>query len=190
MPVSNLAYTTENIILVDPEDNQIGTIEKILAHEYGMLHRAFSVFLFRKRFEKLECLLQQRSIHKYHAGGLWTNACCSHPHIGETIIESAEKRLQFEMGIQATLIEIGCFHYIAQFDNGLTENEMDHVLIGYFDSDDILVNPDEVDDFKWVEVTALQHLLASDAKVYTPWFQQALEIALKSTNQKPVYQEH
>lgn len=180
MPISNLAYTSEDIILVDPKDNQIGTIEKILAHEYGMLHRAFSIFLFRKRFEKLECLLQQRSTKKYHAAGLWTNTCCSHPHPGESLIESAEKRLQFEMGIQAPLNEVGTFHYIAQFDNGLTENELDHVIIGYYDYDDIPVNPDEVADFEWIEVNELQRKLANDAKTYTPWFQQALEIALKS----------
>lgn len=180
MPVSNLASTTEHIILVDPDDNQIGTIEKILAHEYGMLHRAFSVFVFRKQSDKLECLLQQRSIKKYHAGGLWTNTCCSHPHTGESILESAAKRLQFEMGFQVPLKEVGTFHYIAQFDNGLTENELDHVLIGYYDNNRIAANPDEVDDFKWVDVASLQNLLINNAAAYTPWFQQALEIALES----------
>lgn len=180
MSVANMAYTTEDIILVDPDDNQIGTIEKILAHQYGMLHRAFSVFVFRKQAGNLECLLQQRSTKKYHAGGLWTNTCCSHPHSGESILESAEKRLHFEMGFQVTLKKVGTFHYIAQFDNGLTENELDHVLVGYYDNNDISANPDEVDDFKWVNVTALQTMLAYDATGFTPWFQQALIIALES----------
>ena len=180
MPVSNMASTTEDIILVDPDDNQIGTIEKILAHQYGMLHRAFSVFVFRKQTDKLECLLQQRSIKKYHAGGLWTNTCCSHPHSGETIFESAQKRLQFEMGFQVALKEVGTFHYIAQFDNGLTENELDHVLVGYYDNNRIAVNPEEVDNFKWVDVDNLRQIPDEDVKTYTPWFQQALKIALES----------
>lgn len=180
MSVANMTYTTEEIILVDPFDNQIGTIEKILAHQYGMLHRAFSVFVFRKQSEHMECLLQQRSIKKYHAGGLWTNTCCSHPHTGESILESAEKRLQFEMGFHVPLQEVGNFHYIAQFDNGLTENELDHVLIGYDDNSNISPNPDEVDNFQWVEVAALQTMLANNPAAYTPWFQQALAIALVS----------
>ena len=180
MPIPNLIYTTEDIILVDPKDNQIGTIEKILAHEYGMLHRAFSVFIFRKKLGQLECLLQKRSMQKYHAPGLWTNTCCSHPHPGETIQKSAEKRLQFEMNISAELHEVGVFHYIAQFDNGLTENEIDHVFIGYYDQDEIHVNLDEVEQFQWMEVTTLQGVIADNAMAYTPWVKQALEIALES----------
>ncbi len=178
MPTTKLARTNENIILVDPEDRKIGEIEKILAHEYAMLHRAFSVFIFRKRHGKLQLLLQQRSKKKYHGGGLWTNTCCSHPHPGEDTLKSAEKRLKDEMGIKANLTELGKFHYVAQFDNGLTENEIDHVLVGTYEADEIPINSNEVENYQWIDVDTLKQELATNPTKYTPWFKQALELAL------------
>ena len=172
--------STENVILVDPEDHPMGEIEKITAHRYAMLHRAFSVFVFRRRNNKLELLLQQRNKTKYHSGGLWTNTCCSHPHPGEDLIQSAEKRLKNEMGIAVKLKAIGKFHYVAPFANGLTENEIDHVLIGNYNANDILINPDEVQTYRWISITALQHDLATHPKKYTPWFKQALTLVLPS----------
>lgn len=168
----------EFIILVDPDDQEIGEIEKIRAHEYGMLHRAFSVLIFRERQGALELLLQQRNKNKYHCGGLWTNTCCSHPHAGETVHTAAIKRLQEEMGIETPLMEIGKFHYIAPFDNGLTENEMDHVFIGFYDADTIPVNKQEVEDYKWVEVGKLKQDFAVNPSIYTPWFEEALDMSL------------
>lgn len=168
----------ENIILVDPKDHKIGEIEKILAHEYGMLHRAFSIFIFRKRGKKIELLLQQRSRKKYHGGGLWTNTCCSHPHPKDKIVKSAEKRLKEEMGIEVKLKQIGKFHYVAPVDNGLTENEIDHVLIGTYEEDEIPINTNEVENYRWENVVTLQKKLAHQPKKYTPWFKQALQLAL------------
>lgn len=177
--MSNLVTSKyENIILVNPDDQQIGVIEKIIGHRYAMLHRAFSVLVFRKRNNQLETLVQQRSLKKYHAGGLWTNTCCSHPQPGDDMVASAELRTKIEMGIDVKLKEVGKFHYVAVLDHGLTENEIDHVLIGTYDNDEIPVNSDEVDNYEWMEVMALMRDLDAHPKKYTPWFKQALEIAM------------
>ena len=176
---TKLTYTDERIILVDPSDRKIGTIEKVLAHEYGMLHRAFSVFIFHIDDGKVKTLLQQRHPEKYHSGGLWSNACCSHPHPGEKIVQSAQKRLHVEMGISVPLTEVGKFHYIAQFDNGLTENEIDHVLMATFQGK-VHINKKEVADYRWVEITALQKDLKANSDQYTPWLQPSLQIAVRS----------
>jgi len=170
--------TVENIILVDPDDKKIGEIEKLLGHRYGMLHRAFSVLIFRERHGKIETLLQQRNKMKYHAGGLWTNTCCSHPHSEEDSTNAAETRLNEEMGIDVKLTGVGKFHYIAKLDNGMTENEIDHVFIGTYEADEIPFNPIEVEDYLWVDVESLQNELAKNPKKYTPWFKQALDMAL------------
>lgn len=176
---SKARHRKENIILVDPYDRDIGTIEKILAHEYGMLHRAFSVLIFRINNSKLETLLQKRHPDKYHGGNLWSNACCSHPHQGDKIVHSAQKRLREEMGIIVKLKEVGKFHYIAQFSNGLTENEIDHVLIGRFAGNHIPFNKKEVADSLWVEIAFLQRDLKKNPEKYSPWLSPALEIAVK-----------
>lgn len=170
----------ERIILVNPDDKKIGLIEKILAHQYGMLHRAFSVFIFRKKNKKIEVLLQQRSKIKYHGGGLWTNTCCSHPHPGERLIQAAKKRLKEEMGIEAALFPVGKFHYIAKLDHGMVENEMDHVFIGFDNSDHIPFNPVEVENYQWVNIKMLQKKLKTHPHRFTPWLAQALQLALKS----------
>jgi diphosphomevalonate decarboxylase len=174
--------TLNNVILVDPEDRKIGQIEKILAHQYAMLHRAFSVFIFRKKNNQLELLIQQRNKDKYHSGGLWTNTCCSHPRPGEKIASAAKRSLKHEMGIEARLKNVGKFHYVAQFDNGLLENEIDHVFIGHYDNEKIPVNPTEVDDYRWREISDLKKELDKNPKAFTPWLKQALEIALKHTH--------
>ncbi len=146
------------VILVNPADQQIGVEEKIRAHRYGMLHRAFSVLIFRERKGKKELLLQQRALEKYHAGGLWTNTCCSHPQPEDADLrEAAENRLKDEMGIDVALERRGMFHYLAKFDNGLYENELDHVFTGIYDSDvAIPFNPEEVATYRWIEIAALK----------------------------------
>jgi len=120
----------EKVILVDSEDNPIGTMPKMEAHEKAVLHRAFSVFILN---DKGELMLQQRAFHKYHSPGLWTNTCCSHQREGELNLEAGTRRLTEEMGFSVPLEELFSFIYKASFDNGLTEHELDHVLLGYFD---------------------------------------------------------
>lgn len=173
------ATKSEMIILVNPQDKQIGTIEKLSGHQYAMLHRAFSVLVFRKHNSRIETLLQQRAKKKYHGGGLWTNTCCSHPHPQENLVKSAEKRLLEEMGIQIKLKEVGKFHYVAKLDHGMTENEIDHVLVGTYDADSIPFNKDEVESYKWIDILSLQQDLLNQPHKYTPWLKQALELASK-----------
>ena len=156
----------EKIILVDKDDNEIGTMEKLEAHKKGLLHRAFSVCIFNT---KGEILLQKRAKHKYHSGGLWTNTCCSHPRPGETIAGAALRRLREEMGILCDLNEIGHLVYKAPFENGLTEHEYDHILVGFYDKDPVL-NPEEAGDFKWVHPDMLRADMKKYPDRYTYWF--------------------
>jgi isopentenyl-diphosphate delta-isomerase type 1 len=167
-----------DVILVDPHDNEIGTIDKLSAHRFGMLHRAYSVMIFRVKNNHLELLLQQRSLEKYHGGGLWTNTCCSHPKPGERLIDNATARLEEEMGVKAQLKEIGSFHYFAEMDNHMIENEIDHVFVGSYDADLIHVNPSEVNDYRWMDVEALQKKMLLEPKLFTPWLPKALELSL------------
>src|SRR5215831_10345897 len=132
----------EQVILVNEADHEIGTMEKMLAHEKALLHRALSVFIFN---DKGEMLLQQRAKRKYHSGGLWTNACCSHPRPGENVEAAAIRRLNEELGFETTLTKAFDFVYKAFFDNGLTEYEFDHVFAGKYNG---AIHPDinEVQD--------------------------------------------
>jgi len=165
----------EYVVLLDENDNQIGLMEKMEAHRLGLLHRAFSVFIFRKKNEVVELLLQQRAQEKYHCGGLWTNSCCSHPREGEPVIEAGKRRLKEEMGIDIGFLEhVGSFLYRAEFQNGLIEHEIDHVLIGTFDSDSIDFNQDEVDDYKWIELEQLKLDMEESPEKFTPWLEKAL----------------
>ncbi len=169
---------TEHVILVDENDKEIGIAEKIQAHRENLCHRAFSVFIFRDQNEP-ELLLQQRAKGKYHSAGLWTNTCCSHPRPGEEIIAAGERRLREEMGIDANLTALGWFHYIAHFDNGLTENEIDYVLIGKTDLDTIVLNPAEAEAYRWITLTDLTNEMAQYPARFTPWLAKALAIIKK-----------
>jgi diphosphomevalonate decarboxylase len=173
-----MTQTNEKLILVDSQDHKIGEMEKMKAHKLARMHRAFSVFIFRQIGEKIELLIQQRNLDKYHSGGLWTNTCCSHPHPGEKVITAAKRRLKDEMGLQIKLELIGKFHYIAHFDNGITENEIDHVFVGIYNEEKIEVNPDEVNNFRWIDIPTLKQQIKAHPKKFTPWFNQALELAL------------
>ena len=137
------AAITDQLILVDEQDNPIGTCEKMEAHRKGLLHRAFSVFIFDAQGRML---LQQRALSKYHSGGLWTNACCSHPFPGEDNLTAATRRLQEELGFTTSLRKAFDFYYRAAFDNGLTEHEFDHVFVGQYEGT-LEVNPQEVMDY-------------------------------------------
>ena len=138
----------EQVILVDENDNQVGVMEKLQAHEKPILHRAFSVFIFNN---KGEILLQKRAATKYHSANLWTNACCSHPRPNETIFAAAERRLQEEMGFSTSITKAFCFTYQANFDNGLFEYEYDHVFTGVYNGT-IKPNQNEVQDFSYQSV--------------------------------------
>jgi len=170
----------EQIILVDQHDKQIGSAEKLQVHKDGELHRAFSVFIFRKTNDQIELLLQKRKKDKYHSGGLWTNTCCSHPRDGEEIIAGAQRRLEEEMGIKAELKTAGSFHYKAEFENGLVENEFDHVLVGHVNIDTIQFNEDEVEDYCWMSVSEVEKDLEATPEEFTQWFKEAFSIAVSS----------
>jgi isopentenyl-diphosphate Delta-isomerase len=167
---------TEQVILVDENDHPVGTAEKLEAHRNNLMHRAFSVFIFKKQ-PKLEVLLQQRAAGKYHSANLWTNTCCSHPRPGEETLAAGERRLFEEMGIKASLQAAGRFHYIAHFDNGLTENDVDHVLVGFYEGLEIQPNPDEVQSLRWVGIPELEQELEEYPQQFTPWFRQAFGLA-------------
>ncbi len=156
----------EKVILVDREDNPIGTMPKMEAHEKAVLHRAFSVFILNKNGE---LMLQQRALHKYHSPALWTNTCCSHQRVGEHNLEAGTRRLEEEMGFSVPLEELFSFIYKAPFDNGLTEHELDHVMIGYFDGTP-RINPDEVASWKWMSLTAIANDMILHPETYTVWF--------------------
>ncbi|WKD86923.1 Isopentenyl-diphosphate Delta-isomerase [Polaribacter huanghezhanensis] len=156
----------EQVILVDKNDNQIGLMAKMEAHEKALLHRAFSVFTFN---DKGELLLQQRAADKYHSPLLWTNTCCSHQRNGETSLEAGKRRLQEEMGFTCELEEVFSFIYKAPFDNGLTEHELDHVMIGKYNENPI-VNKEEVATFKWMTLEEVKVDMEKEPGIYTEWF--------------------
>lgn len=139
---------------------------KMEAHEKAVLHRAFSVFVLN---EKGETLLQQRASHKYHSPLLWTNTCCSHQRLGETNLQAGKRRLQEEMGFQTELQELFSFIYKAPFDNGLTEHELDHVMLGYYEGEPA-INPEEVNAWKWMALQDIQKDLQQNPERYTAWF--------------------
>lgn len=156
----------EKVILVDEQDNAIGTMDKLEAHYKGVLHRAFSILIFNSRGEML---LQKRSVNKYHSGGLWTNSCCSHPTPGEPIAKEASKRLKYEMGIDLQPEFAYKFLYKSQLDNNFTEHELDHVFTGVYDGTP-LVNSDEVEDWKSISIQALRADIVRYPYRYTVWF--------------------
>lgn len=167
----------EQLILVDNKDNQVGLAEKMLVHQSGMLHRAFSIFVFRKHQDSLQLLLQKRHSDKYHSGGLWTNSCCGHPSNGETIVSAAKRRLTEELGIHIDLDYLNYFIYKHTFINNLTEHELDHVLVGlYKDDQEIIPNPVEIEDFKWIDLATLEQELLNFKEQFTVWLPLAYNI--------------
>ena len=156
----------DKVILVDNNDNKIGLMPKLEAHEKGVLHRAFSVFIFNNDGE---LMLQRRALTKYHSPGLWTNTCCSHQRDGETNIISGKRRLNEEMGFDTELFEKTSFIYKAKFDNGLTEHEFDHVLVGNYNNSPI-INSTEVDSWKWMSMENVKKDIKDHPDNYTAWF--------------------
>lgn len=156
----------EKVILVNENDEQIGTMAKMEAHEKALLHRAFSVFIFN---DKNELMLQQRAVHKYHSPLLWTNTCCSHQRVGETNVQAGKRRLMEEMGFVVDLEDTISFIYKAPFDNGLTEHEFDHVLVGIYNEAPI-INPEEVENWKWMSLSDVKSDILNQPHLYTEWF--------------------
>lgn len=164
----------EQVILVNKIDAPVGGQEKLQAHQQGALHRAFSVFIFN---DTGEMLLQQRALGKYHSGGLWTNACCSHPRPGEETVVAAHRRLREEMGFDCEIRKVFDFIYRAELDFGLIEHEFDHAFIGTYNGE-ILPDADEVADFKWISLENLKEDVEKLPEIYTIWFKIALEKVL------------
>ena len=156
----------EQVILVNELDEQIGLMPKMEAHEKALLHRAFSVFIFN---DKNELMLQQRALTKYHSPGLWTNTCCSHQREGESNIDAGKRRLQEEMGFSTDLKDTISFMYKAPFDNGLTEHEFDHILIGHYNEAPKL-NKEEAHAYKWVTLDDVKADMTLNPYAYTAWF--------------------
>jgi len=161
----------EQVILVNELDEEIGLMEKLEAHQKGLLHRAFSVFIFNSNNE---LLLQQRALHKYHSAGLWTNTCCSHPKSGETNLEAANRRLKEEMGFSTDIKLLNSFIYKAEFDNSMIEHEFDYVFTGYFDGTPN-INLDEVAHYKWMSIADVKSDIKTNPMLYTAWFKIAID---------------
>lgn len=166
----------EQVILVDKYDLPKGKMEKMEAHEKGLLHRAFSVFIFNS---KNELLLQQRAKDKYHSSGLWTNTCCSHPRWGESNLDAAKRRLKEEMGMECDLRYGFNFIYKSEFEDGLTEHELDHVFFGI--SDELPhINKIEVEDFRYINLSDLQNEIKNNPAAYTTWLKICLDKVIEA----------
>ena len=170
----------QRVILVNEKDEVTGSAEKMEAHQKGLLHRAFSIFVFNSGGEML---MQQRAAGKYHSGGLWTNACCSHPQPGEETKAAAKRRLKEEMGFEIPLAKIFDFVYKTKFENGLTEYEFDHVFTGEYDGV-IRYNKKEVMDFCYKPMPEICDSLKNDPDKYTTWFHVAFPKIEKWWNQR------
>lgn len=162
------------VILVNEKDEKIGLADKMQAHTFGLLHRAFSVFVLNN---KNEMLIHKRALSKYHSGGLWTNACCSHPKDGETTLAAAHRRLKEELGIDCEIKELFTHLYKLEVDNKLTEHEYDHVYIGKF-SNEIQANPEEVAEYKYIPINDLLKWIEKEPTIFTAWFRALLPIFL------------
>ncbi|WP_435352931.1 isopentenyl-diphosphate Delta-isomerase [Emticicia sp. SJ17W-69] len=160
-----------DIILINEQDEEIGTGEKLMVHQRGLLHRAFSILVFNSNNE---LLIHQRTSHKYHSGDLWTNTCCGHPNANEEISEAAHRRLGEEMGFDTSLEFLYKFQYRTDFANGLIENEIDHVFVGNY-NESFIVNPEEVANFQWITVDDLLEQVALNPEKYTFWFKKILK---------------
>lgn len=161
----------EQVVIVNSKNRKIGVEEKMKAHREGILHRAFSVFLFNS---KGEMLIQKRAEDKYHSNGLWSNTVCSHPRPGETYKQAIRRRLMEEMGLVCPVKKLFSFVYNAGFQNGLTENEHDSVFIGRYDGDP-LPNPAEIQACRWVPMEELRRDMKENPHAYSVWFKIAME---------------
>ncbi len=175
----------ENVVLVDEFDNELGVMEKMEAHQKGVLHRAFSIFIFNS---KGEVLLQKRAKSKYHCGGLWSNTCCSHPRQNESLVNATSRRLMEEMGMKVELFSSFSFIYKAELDKELVEHELDHVFVGY--SNDIpLYNTDEVEGYCYLSPEDLMMGFEKHPEEYTPWLKICFEELITNINKNTHYEK-
>lgn len=156
----------ELVIVVDSADNEVGSEEKFAVHANGLLHRAFSLFVFNSQGN---LLLQQRNRNKYHTPGLWSNTCCSHPRPGETLDAAVRRRLLEEMGFCCDVKEIFSFRYELPLENTMIEHEYNHVFIGFHDGDP-LPDPAEVEAWRWLSLAEVRAEAARRPHLFTPWF--------------------
>lgn len=170
----------QKVILVNEQDEPLGVMGKLEVHQKGLLHRAFSIFIFNKEGEML---LQQRSADKYHSAGLWTNACCSHPRPGEEIKDAATRRLREELGFETGLEKVFQFIYRARFENGLTEHELDHVFVGEYNGE-VQLNDREVIQTEYRMMNRIKHSLASRPESFTAWFRIAFPVMEEWWNER------
>lgn len=161
---------SDQVVLVNERDAEVGVCDKFEAHQKGLLHRAISIFIFST---KGEMLLQKRARHKYHSGGLWSNTCCSHPRPDESVAQSSHRRLQEEMGFDCLLKKAHTFTYRTEFDNGLIEHEFDHVLVGVYDGTPV-INKSEAEDWKWMTQEAVVEDVRVHPEQYSYWFKISL----------------
>lgn len=162
----NMMMRVQDVLLVNENDEPQGTMEKMEAHQKGLLHRAFSVFVFDRSGRML---LQQRALGKYHGGGLWTNTCCSHPYPDEAVADAATRRLQEELGFTTQLQPVFAFTYRADVENGLIEHEFDHVFAGEYEGP-MNLNPEEVAACRYLEMEEIENMLGAQPESFTAWF--------------------
>ncbi len=167
------------VVHIDPTDKDIGLIEKLEAHQRGILHRAFSIFIFRDHRHSTEVLIQKRASDKYHSGGLWTNTCCSHAEAHIPVEITAQKRLKEEFGFTCPLHHAGTFLYKADVGNSLIEHEIDHVYTAFCSPLKLHPNPEEIEDFQWIDIEKLEQWMKTKPHDFTAWFEKAFDIALK-----------
>lgn len=158
-------YKEDQLILVNLDDQPIGTTGKLEAHRRGLLHRAFSIFLIQDG----QMLLQRRNRNKYHSGGLWANACCSHPRQGESLEEAIPRRMMEELGISCPVKELFSFHYFSQYQPDLFEYELDHVFLGQWHGA-LFPNPDEMEETRWIPLSQLRQELVDCPQEFATWF--------------------
>ena len=175
-----IVESIDNVVLVDESDNEVGVMEKLEAHQLGLLHRAFSAFVFNSEGQML---LQQRAFSKYHSMGLWSNACCSHPRVGESLPSAAKRRMQEEMGFECDVEKAFDFIYRAPLENDLTEHELDHVLIG---QSDCIPNPvaSEVASWRYASINDIRTEIKNNPGQFTVWFKLCFEQVATHISQK------
>jgi isopentenyl-diphosphate Delta-isomerase len=159
------------IPLVDNDDQIIGHEEKLKVHQLGLLHRAFSILIYNSEGKML---IHKRALGKYHSPGLWTNTCCGHPNKDESMESATKRRLYEEMGIVCDLNYKFTFSYTASFDNGLIENEIDHVYTGKFDND-FIINQEEVCEYEWLDNEDIKERVSKNPSEFTFWFKEILK---------------
>ncbi len=166
----------KTVILVDDQGNTIGTADILEAHTgSGKLHKAFSIFIFHESEPTI--LIQRRAQGKMLWPGIWANTCCSHPQQDETALQAGTRRLQEEMGFTCPLSEYDSFVYRAEDPSGRgVEHEHDTILVGKMGDGTIInANPEEVMEWKWMDIDELMSDMLKNPDTYAPWFHIAMK---------------